>query len=70
LLYLQRFILLYCCLCRATRNGIHQHGMLRAAEVSQQLCRKLKRMGLNTNSSCEGDIDTVRSPSYMRSWYK
>ncbi|KAF6259921.1 putative DEAH [Scenedesmus sp. NREL 46B-D3] len=43
----------------ATRNGIHQHGMLRAAEVSQQLCRKLKRMGLNTNSSCEGDIDKV-----------
>jgi hypothetical protein len=46
-------------LCRATRNGIHQHGMLRAAEVSQQLCRKLKRMGLNTNSSCEGDVDKV-----------
>jgi hypothetical protein len=46
-------------LCRATRNGINQHGMLRAAEVSQQLCRKLKRMGLNTNSSCEGDVDKV-----------
>ena len=45
--------------CRASRNGIHQHGMLRAAEVSQQLCRKLKRLGFNTNSSCEGDIDLV-----------
>uniref|UniRef100_A0A383W704 RNA helicase n=1 Tax=Tetradesmus obliquus TaxID=3088 RepID=A0A383W704_TETOB len=43
----------------SSRNGIHQHGMLRAAEVSQQLCRKLKRMGLDTNSSCEGDVDKV-----------
>lgn len=44
---------------RATRNGVHQHGMLRAAEVSQQLCRKLKRLGLKTDSSCEGDVDQV-----------
>ncbi|KAF8058346.1 DEAH9 [Scenedesmus sp. PABB004] len=43
----------------ATRNGIHQHGMLRAAEVSQQICRKLKRLGLNTNSSAEGEVDKV-----------
>lgn len=48
---------------RATRNGIHQHGMLRAAEVSQQLCRKLKRLGLNTNSSAEGDVDRVGARS-------
>eukprot|EP00878_Enallax_costatus_P030149 GHUV01032806.1.p1 GENE.GHUV01032806.1~~GHUV01032806.1.p1 ORF type:complete len:134 (+),score=34.30 GHUV01032806.1:388-789(+) len=33
--------------------------MLRAAEVSQQLCRKLKRLGFHTNSSCEGDIELV-----------
>lgn len=39
---------------------MHQHGMLRAAEVSRQLCRKLKRLGLQTDSSCEGDVDQVR----------
>jgi hypothetical protein len=33
--------------------------MLRAAEVSQQLCRKLKRLGLKTDSSAEGDVDLV-----------
>jgi len=48
-----------CCRCRSSRNGVHQHGMLRASEVSQQLCRKLKRMGLQTDSSCEGDVDLV-----------
>jgi hypothetical protein len=46
---------------RSSRNGVHQHGMLRAAEVSQQLCRKLKRLGLRTDSSCEGDVDQVRA---------
>lgn len=33
--------------------------MLRAAEVSQQLCRKLKRLGLKTDSSAGGDVDLV-----------
>lgn len=44
---------------RSSRNGVHQHGMLRAAEVSLQLCRKLKRLGFKTDSSCEGDVDQV-----------
>jgi hypothetical protein len=45
---------------RAQRNGVHQHGMMKAAEVSQQLCRKMKRLGLETSSSCEGDMLPVR----------
>jgi hypothetical protein len=56
---LPRSSIVLCCACRSSRNGVHQHGMLRAAEVSQQLHRKLKRLGLKTDSSCEGDVDQV-----------